>query len=145
MDELHQAVIDRLDRAGCRYTPSRRAVIEVLAGAGQPLTLPAILQRRPELAQSSAYRNLAELEAAGVVRRIITSEEHSHFELAEDLTGDHHHHLICVGCGTVRDFVVTAELEAMIDKAAAALARREGFAAESHRLDLVGRCERCKE
>ena len=107
------------------------------------MTLPEILARQPELAQSSAYRNLAELEQAGVVRRIITSDEHSHYELAEDLTGHHHHHLICTDCGAVTDFAVPADLEKQIERSASSVARKYGFVVDAHRLDLVGRCTDC--
>jgi len=140
---VHDEVSTLLRSAGQRYTGSRRAVVDVLADEGRPMTLPEILARQPDLAQSSAYRNLAELEQAGVVRRIITSDEHSHFELAEDLTGHHHHHLICRDCGAVTDFAVPADLEKQIDRSASAVARKYGFVVDAHRLDLVGRCMDC--
>ena len=140
---VHDEVSTLLRSAGQRYTGSRRAVVDVLADEGRPMTLPEILARQPDLAQSSAYRNLAELEQAGVVRRIITSDEHSHFELAEDLTGHHHHHLICSDCGAVTDFAVPADLEKQIERSASAVARKYGFVVDAHRLDLVGRCMDC--
>lgn len=143
MDELHTTIATHLRDAGQRYTRSRRAVVEVLAEARRPLTLPEILDGRSDLAQSSAYRNLAELVDAGVVRRIITSDEHNHFELEEHLTGEHHHHLICGGCGAVTDFVVPAEIERLIDDAAAAVAHQQGFQVDHHQFDLLGRCAAC--
>jgi Fe2+ or Zn2+ uptake regulation protein len=143
VDELHTTIATVLREAGQRYTRSRKAVVEVLADAGRPLTLPEILESEPELAQSSAYRNLAELVEAGVVRRIITTDEHSHFELEEHLTGEHHHHLICGGCGAVTDFVVPPELEQLIDRAAAAVGRQQRFQVDHHRFDLLGRCAAC--
>jgi Fur family transcriptional regulator, ferric uptake regulator len=141
--ELHDAVAAMLRAAGQRYTRSRRAVLDVLATAGRPMTLPEILAVDGRLAQSSAYRNLSELVDAGVVRRIITSDEYSHFELAEHLTGDHHHHLICSNCGAVEDFTVPAELEDLIDRASESVARRRRFRIDHHQLDLVGVCADC--
>ena len=143
MKNVHDAVSTLLRSAGQRYTGSRRAVVDVLADEGRPMTLPEILARQPELAQSSAYRNLSELEQAGVVRRIITSDEHSHFELAEDLTGHHHHHLICTDCGAVTDFAVPSDLEKQIERSASTVGRKYGFVVDAHRLDLVGRCTDC--
>jgi Fe2+ or Zn2+ uptake regulation protein len=141
--DLHHAIATMLGNAGQRYTSSRRAVVDALVTGDRPMTLPEILEADRELAQSSAYRNLAELVQAGVVRRIITSDEYSHFELAEHLTGDHHHHLICSNCGTVEDFTVPEELEALIDRAATRVAKQHRFAVDHHRLDLVGRCASC--
>jgi Fe2+ or Zn2+ uptake regulation protein len=143
VDELHDAIALILRGQGQRYTTSRRAVVDALTCADKPVTLPEILEQNPELAQSSAYRNLAELVEAGVVRRIITSDEYSHFEIADHLTGEHHHHLICTVCGSVEDFTVPVELEDLIDRASGAVAREQRWAVEHHRLDLVGRCATC--
>jgi Fe2+ or Zn2+ uptake regulation protein len=131
----------RLRRDGQRYTECRRALVAVLVEHG-PLTIPEILRRRPDLPQSSAYRNLAVLERSGVVRRIITSDEWARYELAEPLAA-HHHHLICAGCGTVVDFTVSNQLERSLDTALNRVARDNGFEVEDHRLDLVGRCATC--
>ena len=90
VDDLHDAIAQILRGQGQRYTTSRRAVVDALTRADRPVTLPDILVQNPDLAQSSAYRNLAELVEAGVVRRIITSDEYSHFEIADHLTGEHH-------------------------------------------------------
>ena len=49
----------------------------------------------PDLPHSSAYRHLADLQIAGLVRRVAANDEFARFELAEDLT-EHHHHLHCV-------------------------------------------------
>jgi len=142
-DDIHTTAALRMSSAGGqRYTSSRRSIVEVLAHSDHPLTLPQILALDPTLAQSSAYRNLAELIAAGVVHRIVVADEHGHFELAEDLTG-HHHHLICLSCGSVTDFVVPAKAEATIDRALNSIAEERHFEVEHHRLDLVGRCQTC--
>lgn len=142
VDDLHAIVSRRLSGSTLRYTSSRRAIIDILSRAERPLTLPQILGSDVSLAQSSAYRNLAELIGAGVVHRIVTSDEHAHFELAEDLT-EHHHHLICTSCGTVTDFTVSVQLERELDVALAREAAQRGFTAEHHRLDLLGRCASC--
>ena len=141
-DDIHDIAARRLSGSHLRYTASRRALVEVLSRSPHPLTLPQILGSDTSLAQSSAYRNLGELIGAGVVHRIVTSDEHAHFELAEDLT-EHHHHLICTSCGTVTDFTVSARLEKELDAALGAEAAERGFTAEHHRLDLLGRCADC--
>jgi Fe2+ or Zn2+ uptake regulation protein len=140
--DLHTTAARRLAASGQRYTSSRRAIIEVLVSTQAPMTLPDILSADTTLAQSSAYRNLSELIAADVVHRIVTTDEHAHFELAEDLT-EHHHHLICSSCGSVTDFQVPAAVETELDQALGQIAEREHFAVDHHRLDLVGRCHTC--
>ncbi len=107
------------------------------------MTIPELLNVRRDLAQSSVYRNLAVLERAGVVRRLLTHDEFARYELAEDLT-EHHHHLICDQCGRVEDFVVPDGLEAELDRSLRRVAARHGFDHASHRVDLVGTCAQCR-
>jgi len=139
---LHDTAADRLREDGQRYTAQRRSLVGLLAEVDQPLTIPQLLDRRPGLAQSSAYRNLAVLERAGVVHRIVTADEFARYELAEDLTR-HHHHLICSTCGDVTDFEVSDAVEHDLEAALAKVARRAGFQVRTHRLDLVGTCPAC--
>ncbi len=82
---VHTTAADRLRGDGQRYTAQRRAIIDLLVEVEQPLTIPQLLERQPGLAQSSAYRNLAVLERAGVVHRIVTSDEFARYELAVEL------------------------------------------------------------
>ncbi len=140
--DLHATAASRLRDDGQRYTTQRRALVDLLVTVDQPLTIPQLLERQPGLAQSSAYRNLAVLERAGVVHRIVTSDEFARYELTEDLT-HHHHHLICSSCGDVTDFEVSATVEQELESALRSVARRTGFHVRTHRLDLVGTCARC--
>ena len=139
--DLHDVVATRLRDAGQRYTTGRRAIVDRLQAAGQPLTIPEVLAGS-SLPQSSAYRNLAVLEQAGAVHRIVTSADFARYELAEDLT-EHHHHLICSTCGTVEDFTAPPALERSLHKAVAEVEGATGFSAEHHRLDLLGTCKDC--
>lgn len=141
--ELHDTVRARLLVAGQRYTHRRRKLVDILARSGNPLTIPEILRGRG-LAQSSVYRNLSDLERAGVVRRLVTDEEYGRYELSEDLT-EHHHHVICSRCGTVQDLPVPADFERQMEETLGRLARSVGFAEVGHRLDLIGLCASCAQ
>lgn len=141
-EELHDAVAARLRTAGQRYTSGRRQLVELLADAERPETIPELLERAPSLAQSSAYRNLVVLEEASVAHRVVTSDERSRYELAEDLMG-HHHHLICTSCGRVDDFTVSAQMERSLEGALERAVAGTGFRAAAHRLDVIGTCESC--
>jgi Fur family ferric uptake transcriptional regulator len=140
--DVHATATMRLRAAGHRYTNQRRRLVELLAEAGHPVSIPDILAPRSDLKQSSVYRNLADLEQAGVVSRVTTDEEFGRYELAEDLIG-HHHHLVCSRCGKMRDVDVPPDLERTLDRALDRIAKRAGFARVSHRLDLVGLCADC--
>ncbi len=141
-EDLHLAISARLTGDDQRYTTGRRGLVEVLLTAGRPLTAAEILDAGG-LAQSSAYRNLAVLETCGVVHRVNGTDEFARFELAEDLTDHHHHHLICTACGLVTDFTVSDRLERSLEAAMVTVAETSGFRPDHHRLDLLGRCVSC--
>ena len=140
---LAHEVASRLATVGQRLTGTRRAIVEALAHAEKPLSIPEILSAGPGLAQSSVYRNLAVLERAGAVTRVVTTDEWARFELSEALTG-HHHHLVCSRCGAVDDVRIPDDIESDLDRALEILAERAGFQLQHHRLDLVGMCSACR-
>jgi Fe2+ or Zn2+ uptake regulation protein len=140
---VHEAIGLRLASLDQRYTASRRTLVETLAQAGRPLTIPEILASTPELPQSSAYRNVTALMEIGVVRRLPGTDDHGRFELAEELSG-HHHHLVCGGCGRVEDLRPSATLEEALGEAARTVGDEQGYEVTEHRLDLVGRCPDCR-
>jgi Fe2+ or Zn2+ uptake regulation protein len=140
--ELHPAAEARVRTNGQRYTGQRRRLVDILARAGSPLSIPEILRGRRGLAQSSVYRNLAVLERSGVVRRVHTDDDHARFELAEALTG-HHHHLICSNCGRVEDAAFPPGFERSLDRTLDRMAQEAHFATVGHRLDLFGLCRDC--
>lgn len=145
LDKLHRLVDERLESRDQRYTTGRRQLVEALADVDGPVTLPELLGRHPDIAQSSAYRNLAVLEEAGAVRRLVHGADFASYELAEDLTGHHHHHLICVQCGSVRDITLGAAVERSLDKELTRLAEAEGFRPTHHTIDMLGVCSTCAE
>jgi Fe2+ or Zn2+ uptake regulation protein len=141
--EIHDTAVVRLRQSDQRYTRNRRAIVAALEAADRPLTLPELLSASKGLPQSSAYRNLALLEEAGVVRRVMSGGEFARYELAEDLT-EHHHHFICSTCGAVEDFTLPADVEGTVERALRRAAKRSQFAGVHHRLDLEGQCARCQ-
>ena len=143
-DELHEVVETRLRRAGQRYTTGRRRLVDVLAESSGPQTLPQLVAAEPSIPSSSAYRHLGVLEQVGVVTKIVGTGDFTGFELAEDLTGHHHHHLVCVGCGDVSDFSLAPDVEKQLTRVFQAAAAAASYEVESHRLDVVGRCGECR-
>ncbi|MGI8775534.1 MAG: Fur family transcriptional regulator [Actinomycetota bacterium] len=142
-DELHSAVATRLAGIEQRYTSKRRALVDVLARSGRPLTIPDILEVAGALPQSSIYRNLAVLEEATAVRRIASAGDFALYELSEDIT-EHHHHLVCSACGRVVDVTLPERVEKAIEVAEGDVAADTGFLIEHHSLDLVGLCPECR-
>jgi Fe2+ or Zn2+ uptake regulation protein len=141
-ESVRDTVVRRLGEHQQRMTAVRGQLVGILAAADRPLTIPEILDAGQGLAQSSVYRNLVVLEQVGVVHRVVTHDEFARYELAEDLTG-HHHHLVCSNCGRVEDLPASESIERSVEAAVLQAARKVGVQTRQHRLDLVGTCADC--
>ena len=139
---IHDLIELRLRHGELRYTSGRRAIVDCLHDAGQPVSISDIAARVPSVPRSSAYRHLVDLQRVGVVRRVAANDEFARFELAEDLT-EHHHHLLCTTCGEVLDVTPTPAFEQVVADMVEQLARSEGFTAVAHTLDVLGTCRAC--
>ncbi len=141
--EIDRAVRTRLGDRGARFTPTRQVVVAQLSAAEGPLT-PADLHRRlgARVPVSSLYRTLATLDDGGIVQRTHDAEGITRFELAEWLNG-HHHHLVCVGCGEVRDLEIDGAWEHAVAALVGEMAAASGYIISGHRIDIEGKCARC--
>lgn len=141
-EDLHRLIEIRLRRLDQRYTSGRRALVDLLIKEGRPVSIGDIADALPDLPRSSAYRHLVDLQSAGVVRRIATSDEFARFELDEHLT-EHHHHLICTSCGQVLDVTPSTAFERTVSRQLAGMAAAHGFEPASHQVDVLGTCTGC--
>ena len=142
--DLHADAAERLAAIDTRYTAKRRSLVEVFGAAQRPLSMPEVIAANGSLATSSVYRNLSILELAGIVRRIVTSDDFARFELTEAVSGHHHHHLICRSCGSIEDFTLPPLTEQAVERQLAEVAEARGFETVAHEMDLIGRCIRCR-
>ena len=142
--DINEIASFQLQTINQRYTKNRRKLIEILLKTSKPITINQILESDSKLAQSSVYRNLAVLEQAGLVVKIITNDDHAHYELAEHIL-DHHHHIICSPCGEILDFHLSEKIEKALENSLKEIADDLGFSIDRHRLDLLGTCGECTE
>lgn len=116
-----------------RLTPQRRAVLDAVDGLDGAFTVVEVFERarrrEPSLGLATVYRTIDLLRDAGFVRPLAGAYVRCH--------EGHHHHLVCTSCGSVE------ETELCGAPSADVLRRRHGFRAESHELDVYGRCARC--
>ncbi len=143
MANTEQLVLQRLTEAGVRYSSGRRAVIRALSSAEGPRSAAELhddLADRVPL--SSLYRSLSVLSDANVVSPHHGVKGVTRYELAEWLTG-HHHHLVCLSCGTVDDITPPANLEANLESVVASLTGQGQFSPRGHALEIEGICGEC--
>lgn len=133
----------RLAEAEVRYTKGRRAVINALAEANGPRSAAELSRVIGEsVPVSSLYRSLAVLEEAGVLAPHFSSPGLTRYELAEWLSG-HHHHLVCIDCGQVQDLPASPPVEQRLQQIVSDVARDASFIETNHALEIEGHCARC--
>lgn len=134
-----QQIAARLRRAGYKITPSRMAVLEVIAQEGEHLNPNEVLDQAKSIhagiGRATVYRTLELLTQLGIVRPIYVGEDGPIYIRAEG----GHHHLVCSNCGRVVDFERCAA-----DEIANELAARHGFDITSHLLEFYGVCPDCR-
>jgi Fur family transcriptional regulator, ferric uptake regulator len=96
----------------------------------------ALSQVDADIGLATLYRVLMQFEQAGLLEKHQFDGGHAVYELASE---EHHDHLICVGCGVVREFL-DPEIEARQD----AIAAEEGFVVTDHSLVIYGLCTTCR-
>ncbi len=140
---IDQLIEERLAGVGSRYTTARRTVMSHLLRSVGPLSAGELHGAlRTAVPLSSLYRSLMVLEEAGVVTTHHGTRGLTRYEPAEWLSG-HHHHLVCVSCGTVADVAVSPADERRMQGLVGAIADRVGFEPGGHSLEIEGRCGRC--
>ena len=121
-----------------RLTPQRQAVLNAVERQKGSFTVVQVYdrarRREPSLGLATVYRTIELLRATGSIRQLAGAGEGAYVRCH---TGHHHHHLVCLSCGAVE------ETELCGAPSAATLARKHGFKADSHELDVYGTCRRC--
>ncbi|HET6856217.1 MAG TPA: transcriptional repressor, partial [Streptomyces sp.] len=108
-------LLERLRERGWRMTAQRRVVAQVLDGDHVHLTADEVHARAaeilPEIARATVYNTLGELVSLGEVIEVATIGRAKRYD---PNARNAHQHLVCSGCGAVRDVHPTgAPLDAL--------------------------------
>lgn len=139
---MEEKIIAMLKDKGCKITPQRRAIIRALLKFDKFPTalelLNSIRETLPEVGLDTVYRNLNLLVAMGAVNQIgLPGKDTKVFELVK---GEHHHHLVCIGCGEANCLNYCPVNEHDLQKSAG-----PDFQIIGHSLELYGYCRKCRQ
>ena len=133
-----EAILDRLRASGGRITSARRALVNALfEHGGHPTAedLAAMVQAtHPDVAQSTVYRILDDLEELGEVHHTHLGHGPAVYHLAAAA----HPHLVCEDCG-----LVTELDRRSFNALARRLADAQGFAVSAGHFAVTGQCAAC--
>jgi Fur family ferric uptake transcriptional regulator len=130
----------RLRASGLRWTPQRRALVEVLAGTTGHVTGAELVERcrerDPGTIPSTVYRTLDVLEELGIVAHAHGVDGREEFHV---LPAAEHGHLHCTNCHGAWE-VDAGEARQLV----AALERSRGFRVQLSHLSISGLCSECR-
>ena len=132
---------ERLNDAGYRRGGARQVVIELLdeqACALSALDIEDELRSREgrRVGRASIYRVLDELVTLDLLSRVDIGDGVARYERHAD---EHHHHLVCDGCGRLEPFQDDA-----LERAIHGLGARVAFDVSDHDVTLHGTCAECR-
>lgn len=131
-----------IEERGLKHSRQRERIAQTFFEMGGHVTVEQLVVRvrreDPRVSVATVYRTMKLLTDCGLASARQFNGGHTRFEPAVGRA--HHDHLICTGCGDIVEFA-----NEKIETLQALIARRHGFEVESHRLELYGRCERCRE
>ena len=132
-------VRERIRARGMRWTPQRRALIDVLASTDGHVTGAELVERcreaDPATTPSTVYRTLDLLEELGFISHSHSADGREQYHVLPEAE---HGHLECLGCGTTWE-IPESEARSLVQ----GIERERGFAVDVTHLSIAGRCEAC--
>jgi Fur family ferric uptake transcriptional regulator len=98
-----------------------------------------VKRRCPKIGYATVYRTLKLFKECNLAFERNFGEGKIRYEPVR-FEGEHHDHLICIGCGRIEEF----ENE-QVEYHAKEVARERGFEVTNHKVELYGYCSTCRE
>lgn len=135
--ESPNLVLERLEDAGYRLTAARRRLLDFLGGQEDGLSAEEVVAQMPSTGRATVYRTLRLLVQQHLLCKLPIDGGAPRYVLSSRLA--HHHHVICVGCGRVREF-----RESVIEKVLKGLQGPEGDVVVGHHMEVYIQCASCQ-
>ena len=137
VNALAEQLLETVEEQGYRSTSPRRAVAQVIAKQDKHFTAEDLREQLPSLGRATIFRSLKLLVETGVLCRVLLEDGDLHYQLSPQ---GHHHHLLCVECGSSQD-LLSCDIEKLLQQTSAS----HGFELSGHWLEVYGRCRSCCE
>lgn len=133
-----ERVRDALHDRRQRLTRPRLTIIRWIAAQERPFSAEALAAAlAPHVGRATVYRMVDWLRDHGWLARVQT--ERGDYTYVRTLPG-HHHHAICLRCGTTLLVEGCDAIESLTT-----LLARQGFHVQGHILEVFGLCIRCRQ
>jgi Fur family transcriptional regulator, peroxide stress response regulator len=139
IDRKVDELIERCRARGMNVTPQRMAIYRALLEADDHPSPEALYRRvrpdMPSMSLATIYKALDALVSLGLAQEVSATGDVKRY----DANMTRHHHLVCTGCGAIRD------LEDEVLDEIAPPRRLNGFVPQSVSVQISGLCSTCSE
>jgi Fur family ferric uptake transcriptional regulator len=130
-----------IQERGLKHSRQRDRIVEAFLEMGGHVSVEELVAKvrrvDPHISVATVYRTMKLLAECGLAAPRQFGGGQTRYEAAGGRA--HHDHLICTSCGEIVEFA-----NEKIESLQALVARRHGFEVETHKLELYGRCARCR-
>lgn len=135
-----------LKQNGLKVTTQRVAILEVLnSRPGEHLTAEEIYdivkEKYPDIGIATVYRTIQVLSELNLIDKLNLDDGYVRYEIngkPEKEACHHHHHLICLDCGSIFAFQ-----DDLLETLEERIKETMGFEVADHEVKLFGHCKKC--
>ncbi len=140
-EELREKFHRRLAAHDCKLTRQRKDILEVIISEphshfNAEELYEKVQQMNPEVGLATIYRTLDLFCDLEIIHRLDFDTSYKSYEL--NVEDQHHHHLICLQCGTITEFK-----DSVLEKFEQDLEKTHNFDIVDHHIKFYGYCEEC--
>ncbi len=142
MKKEEKVLREHIARNNLRLTKQRETILESFLSIESHVSAEELyretVKKDPAIGLATIYRTINLLCRCGLAQQRDFGDGETRYEHL--FNHKHHDHLVCTSCGKIAEFENTE-----IEKLQAKVAKSHGFEAYSHKLELYGLCEACKQ
>ncbi|MBI2866897.1 MAG: transcriptional repressor [Chloroflexi bacterium] len=132
----HLDIEHKLEDSGYRLTSSRRRLLEALLAREEGFTAEELVAEATGVGRATVYRTIRLLVEQGVLCKLSLEQGAPRYTVSRMA---HHHHLVCVSCGMVREF-----RQNIIERVLKGLETGEAGKVVGHRIEVYVLCSGCQ-
>ncbi len=133
-------IIERLRATGMRVTPQRVAVLNIIIGNQDHLSVEEIHDRvqadYPMIGLATIYKTISMLKEMGEITELNIDNSSARFDGSQKPP---HPHFVCSQCNTITDLD-----EDLLADIPATVSQQTGYQITNYRLDFFGLCPNCQ-
>lgn len=143
MTHFIEDIKKKLINKNFKFTPQRESILKTLIeNRGKHLSAEEVYdntrEKNPEIGLATVYRTLDLLSEVDILQKLNFEDGKVRYEF-KDERAHHHHHLICLKCGSVSEFEGD-----LLDSLEKAITHKTGFYVTNHKLKFYGYCNKCQ-